>query len=92
MARKVAARWVHRIAKAEFRIRIFYGAQEYRNLPNLLRSFRDGKTKIAGVHPIPDLGVKEDFDAIEVWSGDYAALASLGKWAEERGFETSGVW
>lgn len=92
MAHAVAARWINRVARTEHRIRICYNTAEYRNLPNLLRSFRDNKVKIAGVLPIPDLGVKEDFDALEVWSSDWNALNSLGKWAEDKGFETSGVW
>jgi len=69
-----------------------YGATEFKNLPNLLRAFRDGKVNIKGLEVIPDLGVKEDFDAIEVWSGNHVALARLGQWAEDRGFETTGVW
>ena len=92
MARTVAARWVRRVAKVEYRVRILFGSKDLRNLPNLLRSFRDGKVKIAGLPSIPDLGVREDYDALEVWSGDPESLTKLGKWAEDRGFETSGVW
>ncbi len=71
---------------------IYYGAREFKNLPNLLRAFRDAKVKIASIDPIPDLGVREDFDAVEVWSSDRAAINTLQKWAEARGFDTSGVW
>jgi hypothetical protein len=92
MPQRVAARWVRRIARVEYRCRIMYGSIEYKNLPSLLRSFRDGKVAIKGLAPIPDLGVKEEFDALEVWSSDHGAMEKLGKWAEERGFETSGVW
>lgn len=92
MAKKVAARWINRVAKIEYRVRIMYGSSQFRNLPNLLRSFRDGKVNIKGISPIPDLGVREDFDALEVWSSNLMALGTLGKWAEDQGFETSGVW
>ena len=92
MARSVASRWVRRVAKAEYRVRIMFGSKDLRNLPNLLRSFRDGKVAIKGLSPIGDLGVREDFDALEVWSGDHDAMSLLSKWAEARGFETSGVW
>ena len=92
MARTVAARWISRVAQPEYRMRVMYGASEYRNLPNLLRAFRNGKVNIQGLSPMPDLGVKEAFDALEVWSSDHEAMRILSKWAEKRGFETSGVW
>ena len=92
MVRKVAARWIGRVAKAEYRLRVLYGSKEIRNLTNLLRCFRDGKVAMTGIRPMPDLGIKEDFDGLEVWSSDHDALATLNKWFEDKGFETSGVW
>jgi hypothetical protein len=92
MARAVARRWLGKIAKSEYRLRVLYGAVEYKNLPNLLRSFRDGKVAVKGVSLIADLGVKEDFDGIELWSSNREALQGLQGWFEDRGFETSGVW
>ena len=92
MARDIARRWVGRVAHAEYRIRVLYGAREYKNLPNLLRAFRDGKVAMKGLGSIPDLGVKEDFDALELWSSNREALFKLGRWFESRGFETTGVW
>ena len=41
---------------------------------------------------MPDLGVKERFDAFEVWSSDKESMVVLNKWLEDRGFQTSGVW
>lgn len=92
MARNVAARWVGKFAKAEYRVRVLYGAKDFKNLPNLLRSFRDGKVAMSGIKVMPDLGIKEDFDGLEVWSSDHDALVSLNVWFEKQGFETSGVW
>lgn len=92
MARRVARRWVASIAAPEYRLRILYGAREIRQLPNLLRSFRDGKVAMEGVSALPDMGIKEHFDALEVWSRNREALAKLQGWFETRGFETSGVW
>lgn len=92
MARAVARRWVGRAAHAEYRLRILYGSVEYKNLPNLLRAFRDGKVAVKGVRLIADLGVKEDFDGMELWSANREALQGLQTWFEGRGFETSGVW
>jgi len=92
MARAVARRWLAKVATAEYRIRVMYRAREYRNLPNLLRAFRDGKVKIANLHPVQDLGVREDFDFVEVWSHNYEGLYKLGQWFEKQDFDTTGIW
>jgi hypothetical protein len=92
MVRRVARKWIQRVAQAEYRLKILYGPVEIRNLPNLLKSLRDGRIGMDGVRPIFDLGVKESFDALEVWSRDREALIQLKNWFEKRGFETSGIW
>jgi len=92
MARSVAQRWIGRIAKAEYRVRILYGSKEIKNLTNLLRCFRDGRVAMSGLSPIPDMGIKEDFDGLEVWSSNHDAMVVLDKWFEDQGFSTSGVW
>lgn len=92
MARSVARRWLQSVAQAEYRIRVLYGSREYRNLPNLLRAFRDGKVALQGLPSVSDLGVKEDFDAVEVWSKNYDALRKLCAWFEKQGFDTTGIW
>ena len=91
MSRAVARRWVSRVAHAEYRFQIFLG-QEGGKLPGLLHSFRDRKAGLEGVPAIPDLGLKEHFEAIEVWSSDHDALVKLAGWFEKRGYETTGVW
>lgn len=92
MAKLVAARWIARKAKAEYRFSVLLGAREIRNLPNLLRSMRDAKLAMEGVPHIPDLGVREAFDKVEMWSNDREAMIKLADWFERRGFETTGVW
>jgi hypothetical protein len=91
MAHNVARRWIGRVARVEYRIRVLYGATEFKNLTNLLRCFRDGKVAMKGLSRIADMGIKEDFDGIDVWSSDYDAMVALNTWFEERGLETSGV-
>jgi hypothetical protein len=91
MAHNVARRWIGRVARSEYRIRVLYGATEFKNLTNLLRCFRDGKVAMKGLPRIPDMGIKEGFDGIDVWSSDYAAMVQLDKWFEAKGIETSGV-
>jgi len=93
MAKTVACRWLEDKVQDEHRLTVFSsGPREVRNLPNLLRSFRDGKVPMSGVKAIPDLGLEEKFDAVSVWSSDRQALISLKDWCEHRGLETSGIW
>jgi len=92
MARTVALKWIQKQAQAEYRFKVLYGAKQIKNLPNLLRSLRDGKIAMEGVQTIPDLGIKESFDSIEVWSKNRKGLKYLQDWFEKRGFETTGVW
>lgn len=91
MVHKVARRWIGRVARTEHRIRVLYGSFDLKNLVNLLRCFRDGKVAMKDIPKIPDLGIKEDFDGIDVWSSDYDALVQLNTWFEAKGLETSGV-
>lgn len=93
MKKRIARRWVLSHIRPESRITVYYGADDVSRIPSLLRSFRDGKVKLAGVDiKIPDLGVQERFDAFEVWSSDKESMVVLNKWLEDRGFQTSGVW
>lgn len=89
--RSVARRWVARVAHAEYRFQVFI-VQDVRNISGLLRSFRDKKASMEGVPEIPDLGVKDHFETIEVWSSDHDAIVKLNDWFENRNFETTGVW
>jgi hypothetical protein len=92
MAKSVAASWLEKRAKAEYRLTIYYGAREVRNLPGLIRSLRDSRLRMAGVDPLPDLGIAEAFDSFTVWSKNREALITLNNWFEKRDIETSGVW
>jgi hypothetical protein len=90
MSKSVARQWLLKSAHAEFRIRVFNPAAK--DYPSVLRSFRDGKLKLAGVTPVPDLGIKEEFGGFYVWSSQLESLKTLQRWFEKRGLETSGIW
>jgi hypothetical protein len=92
MAKIVAGRWLDARTRDEHRLKVYYGPREIKNLPGLLRSFRDEKLKIGSIDPIPDLGIQEEFDSITIWSTDRVGLVHLREWFEERGCETSGIW
>jgi hypothetical protein len=93
MARRLAKRWVASKANPEFRLTVYRPAgRELRNLPDLLKSFRDGKIRLGGLDPIRDLGVKGGFDHCTVWSSDRARLITLDTWFQKVGCETTGVW
>jgi len=92
MTKSVARQWLLKKAKPEYRIRVFNPATK--DYPSVLRGFRDGKLRLAGggVKPIPDLGVKEDFEGFYVWSSDREALKTLEQWFSKRGLETNWIW
>ena len=77
MSKTVARQWLEKQANPEFRIKVFN--------PN-------AKLKLAGVEPVPDLGIKEDFGGFYVWSSDQKAMQTLQKFFERRGLETSWIW
>ena len=92
VARSVARRWVARVAEPEYRVKVLLGTREIKNIPSLLRSFRDSRVAMQDVPAIGDLGIKEHFDSIELWSKDRENLVKLAAWFEKRGFDTTGVW
>lgn len=92
MVHRVARRWIMQMASPEYRLRVLYGTCEIKNLPSLLKSFRDGRVAMEGLTPIRDLGIKEDFDAVEIWSRNREALMKLQSWFEKRDYETTGIW
>ncbi len=94
MAKKVARKWLEKRAKAEYRVQAYtMGRCKVRNLPNLLKAFRDGKVSLVGVPTIPDLGIRvQGMDSVEFWSSDEVSLKQLQEWLEKRGLETSGIW
>jgi len=90
MSKSVARQWLIKQARPEYRIKVFNpNARDY---PSVLRAFRDERLRMAGVSPLPDLGVREDFGGFYVWSSDREALATLQGWFEKRGLETSWIW
>ena len=92
MAKRVAARWITRKAQAEHRFSVLLGGRDIRNLPNLLRSYRDGKVALSEVTPCADLGIIDNGDSLTLWSNNREAMLNLKDWFEVRGFETTGVW
>lgn len=92
ITRSIARRLIEKIAKPEYRITIYFGSGEVNNVINLLRCMRNGKVKDPSIPYIPDLGIKETMDGVEVWSRDYDGMKKLDQWATKRRFETSGIW
>ena len=92
MAKRIAKRWIRKVAHAEHRFDVLLGAKEIRNLPNLLRSMRDGKVVLEGVPRVASLGIAENFDTLTLWSENREAMVALKNWFEKRGFETTGIW
>lgn len=90
MTKAVARAWLLKHARPEYRFHVLNpNAKDY---PSLLRAHRDGRLKMGGVQPLPDLGIKEDFGGFQVWSSDHSALMTLQRWFERKGLETSWIW
>jgi hypothetical protein len=92
MAKLVAQKWLQARSRNEYRLTIFAGHLPTSSLLGLLKSFRDKRIAIAGVQPIPDLGIQDKNDQVQIWSENNESLVTLNKWLEKRGYETSGVW
>lgn len=93
MSRAVARAWLQGEATPEYRFQV-YNVGNVRLFLNKLRSFRDHKFRLAGVQPVPDLGVRptEDYQGIHVWSKDLSALTTLHKYFVRNRFETTWIW
>ncbi len=93
MAKRLAAKWIRSHAEPEYRLTVYRGpSRESRNLPGLLRSFRDGKIKIAATEPVRDMGIKAAFDHVTLWSKDKEGLQRLDAALQKMGCETTGVF
>lgn len=93
MAKLVARKWLTKEAKVEYRLTAYSSdSRLLKALPSLLRSFRDGRVRLASVQQITDLGIKENGDSVSVWSSDADKMVSLQKWMERHGYDTTGVW
>lgn len=98
MAKVVASRWLVAISKSEYRFTIFgfHHPVKAKKFASSLRSMRDRQVQAGSAGPrvpvIPDLGVREAGDGVEVWSSDVEALRKLAKWAESSGLNTDFIW
>lgn len=91
LARTVASRYLSDVSQPEYRLTILLGSDDRRNAPGILVGLRDGRLKLGGITAPPDMGVREEFDSVVLWSSDADALGKIAGWFESRGFETSGV-
>lgn len=92
MVKKVAASWLEANAKPEYTLTVYAGYDSIRNLPTLLRSFRDQKVKLGSTNPVSDLGIKVHPDRVLLRSSSQDGLRDLDKWLTEHGCETTGAW
>ena len=99
MAKVVASRWLVAISKSEYRFNIFGFAHpaKAKKFASSLRALRDKQLrKESSEHVrfpvIPDLGIRETGDGVEVWSSDVESLRKLANWAESAGLNTDFIW
>lgn len=89
ISKSVATRWLQDKATPEYR---FYVMASPRYFTSLLRSFRDGKLRLASVKPLPDLGLQESSQGFYVWSSNLEGLKSLQEYFAKYNIETSWIW
>lgn len=100
MAKMVASRWLAALSKSEYRFNIFGFAHpsKAKKFASSLRSLRDRQVRKGASEEnvrfpiIPDLGVRETGDGVEVWSSNVDALRKLANWAESSGLNTDFIW
>jgi len=92
MAKRVATAWLEQHAHPEYRITVYAGSENLKNLPGLLRAFRDNKMRIGSIKPLDDLGITQGFDQVTIWSKDKTGMLDLDEWLQEKGCETTGIW
>lgn len=92
MSKAVAHRWLKKEASAYYQVTIFTQQKHPRIIANLLRSSRDDKLRVNNMEPIKDLGVKESFDGVTLWSRNQDKLTKLATWFESKGYDTTGVF
>jgi len=92
MAKRVATAWLGKHAHPEYRITVYAGSENLKNLPGLLRAFRDNKTKIGSVVPLDDMGIEPGFDRVTIWSKNREGMVELDTWLQSKGCETTGIW
>lgn len=92
MAKRVAEKWLQERAVPEYRLTVYSSASSPRNLPALLRSFRESKTRVAGIQPIQDMRIRAGSEKIDLWSSDRESLIKLNSWLLKNGCETTGIW
>ena len=93
MAKRLAEKWLSSHAQPEYRLTAYRGAsRESRNLPGLLRAFRDGRVRIGSAEPVRDLGIRAAFDHVTIWSKDKERLEGLDAALQRMGCETTGVF
>ena len=92
MAKSIADLYLQKLAQAEHRIKIFYGAGgDQRSIPSLLRSFRDGRIRMVGVSPTSHIGISEEMDGLVIWSSDEEFIRTFCAWCDVRGIDHTGV-
>lgn len=89
MAKEVTRKWVEKHASVEYRFQAFVSPKYF---GSLLRAFRDGRVKLSSVEPIPDLGVEEMSQGVQVWSSHVEPLRTLERYFSRMNVETSWIW
>lgn len=91
MAKEVVQAWLLSKSSVEYKLRILAGTRDYKNLVNLLRSWKKGQVHFAGVVASSDLSIDHLYDIVLVRSANKDCITHLASWLTEQGIEHSGI-
>lgn len=91
MAREIGSAWLLAHTSVEYKIRILAGVKDYKNLVNLLRSWKRGQVSFQGVKAAPDLTIHHLCDIVIVRSSNKDCISNLADWLTQQGIEHSGL-
>jgi hypothetical protein len=92
MTKHVAQQWLEQHSSVEYRMTVYGDSEVLAKVPPMVRAFRNGNIKIAGVPANSQIGIRVGFDHVEIWTPHKDTIVALDKWFHARGLETTGVW
>ena len=95
MTKDIAKEWVQNNSRPEYRLVVYppMSGTGVKDLPTILRAWRDGKSRLASESKPSDLGVHiSDAGTLTIWSTDYPKMKAISSWLSRRGYEVEGIW
>jgi hypothetical protein len=92
MAKHVARQWLAQHTQTEYRITVYGDPEVLSRVPPMLRAFRNGNLRLAGIPQSSQVGIRVGFDHVEIWTPHRDTMLAIDEWLQSKGLETTGVW